>query len=380
MSSTSALFTEIPVSSLPDFILESEHFKDWRALCPNETMFAMPSNLVFDTLDINTNEDLYRIIECEAQYLFTKDARICILRKIEYYWENNPNASGLELPKLEASYFGDQVNGLFERLDSFMNAMLCMKKNYLELFEYIFQRDGQSCFYSSHPFCVFPLLYYAVINGHKEILVRGIELGCPFKFDLLEPALSKGHTEVAKILVDEIKRRNIRVSTSTFLDIVSNGNRASLAFLLDTFIEDINEFCFVRCDGRLIKSAMKNVEMFRELIDRGVCRPDVKEFARELIDCFIENNYCIDVLRMIETRFEFTLAEYVKVKYLGKNKPYIPEQVIKNDNLELYEHMRSAGYLSHKEFINIAKYNKCKKLSPGLLKKHILTVDVVFRI
>ena len=124
-------FTEIPVSSLPDFILESEHFKDWRALCPDETMFAMQSDLVFDTLDINTNEDLYSIIECEAQYLFTKDARIRILRKIDYYWENNPNASGLKLPKLEASYFGDQVNGLFERLDSFMSAMLCMKNNYL---------------------------------------------------------------------------------------------------------------------------------------------------------------------------------------------------------------------------------------------------------
>jgi hypothetical protein len=160
---------------------------------------------------------------------------------------------------------------------------------------------------------------------------------------------------------------------------VSNGNRASLAFLLDTFIEDINEFCFVRCDGRLIKSAMKNVEMFQELIDRGVCRPDPKEFARELIDCLVENNYCIKVLRIIETRFEFTLADYVKVKYLGKSKPYIPEQVIKNDNLELYDHMRSAGYLTHENFVNVAKYNKCKKLSPGLLKKHILTVDVVFR-
>ena len=379
MSSTSSLFTEIPVSSLPVFIQESEHFKDWRALCPDETIFTMPSNLVFDTLDINTNDELSRIIECEAQYLFTKDARIRILRNIDYYWENNPNASCIVLPKLEMSYFGDQVNGLFERLDSFMNAMLCMKKNYLELFEYIYQRDGTSCFHSSHPFCVFSLLHYAVINGNKEILVRGIELGCPFKFDLLEPALMKGHTEIAQILVDEIKRRNMKISTSTFLEIVSKGNRTSLAFLLDTFVKDINEFCFVNCDGRLIKSAMKNVDMFQELIDRGVCRPDPKEFAKELIDCLVENNYSIHVLHIIETQFKFTLADYVKVKYLGENKPYISEQVIKNDNLELYEHMQSAGYLIHKEFINIAKYYRCKKLSPGLLKKHILTVDVIFR-
>ena len=101
----SSLFTEIPVSSLPDFILESEHFKDWRAICPNETMFAMPSNLVFDTLDINTNEDLYRIIECEAQYLFTKDARICILRKIDYYWEKYVDGDNQALSELYRPLF-----------------------------------------------------------------------------------------------------------------------------------------------------------------------------------------------------------------------------------------------------------------------------------
>jgi len=363
-----SLFPEVPVISLPDFILESENFKDWLLMFPDETLFIMPCEKVLNSLEIHTNQDVYDIIKIESLFLFSEKTRIEILRNIDLYWQNNHNASGLVLPEQDISYFGNQVKTLFDNHSSIV--LKCMKKNYIELFEYIYERDGESCLTNHSVFDVYGLLYYAVINGNREILLRGIKYGCLVTFKLLEPAIYKGHTEILHILIDEIKKNNIEINMTTVYQIIRSGTRESFALLLDNFVTDINDFCFRKDNGRVIYSAMSNINIFKELVSRNIQCPD-KIFAKGLIEHCVNQNKSIEMINLIGTHFGYTFADHYSEKYISKINPRIPEHVIKNDNIEMYNLLRSAGFLVTDELVNLANYYRCINLSPGLLKKHI---------
>lgn len=363
-------FIEIPITSLPDFIQESQHFMSYKELYPDETTYLIPSTMLLNSLEINSNEDFYRIIDVESQYLFSKNDRITILRNIDLYWQNNPNASGIILPTKNVSHFGNQVNALFDNMGSYMIAMKCMKHNYVELFEYLFERDGEQCLISTHPMHTTLLIYFAVINGHREILLKGIELGSPVNFKLLEPAILKGYTDILHILIDEIKKQKVEINMHTFYEIMKNGNRTAFALLLDNFVTDINEFCFRKDNGRVIYSAMQHIEILKELVSRNINCTD-KTFAKGLIEYCVNNNKSIEMINLVGTHFGYTFADHYNEKYIFKIKPNIPEHVIKGDNLDMYELLRSAGFLVTDDMVNIAYTCKNTKITPGLLKKHI---------
>ena len=45
---------DYPISTLPDFILESEYFKNWSELCPNEHMITLSNKMYLENLEIKT--------------------------------------------------------------------------------------------------------------------------------------------------------------------------------------------------------------------------------------------------------------------------------------------------------------------------------------
>ena len=72
-----------PVDTLPYFINDSAYFNNWRELCPNETVFPISTKLDIKELTIETKEDFNKLIEAEAQLIFTDEVHFQILRNVK---------------------------------------------------------------------------------------------------------------------------------------------------------------------------------------------------------------------------------------------------------------------------------------------------------
>lgn len=372
---TTLEYVYLPVATLPDFILESEHFRDWQALCLGEETFSIDTRIFITDLKIETKEDFNKVIECDAQLLFKSETRVEILRNIDNFWRTNPNASGLKLPKADMSWFSNQVITLFTERGSFMILMKCMKQNYIDLFEYIYSRDGESAFYTTHPFAVFPLLYYAIINNNIEILNRGLALNCPIRFDLFEPAIDKNNIEIVRILINVFKEKNLELRSSPFCFAAKKASKEIFSLLLDAYVTDVNEFCFNRCQKKIIMEALYNIENFKILLDRGL----YIEFPRDyetlemlFYEC-LKKSMPLETVLFLEERFEVKIDEFRKDKSkntLECDYLFINSIIIEKDNIDLYTYLRSRGFYVRDFAEDIAKEYNCLKITPGLVHLH----------
>lgn len=362
------------VSMLPEFILESEYFKNWRDLCPNERVIALSSKMNLSSLEINCNEDFYKIIECESLMLFSQKARIEILRNFDAYWSDNPNSSGLRLPVKNVSYFGDQLLGLLDNDEPFYAMMLSMKNDYRDLFEYVYQRHGASSFRSRHPFAVFPLNYYAIVNHNNELLSRALEIGCPIRGPknsgsmLFEGVIDKNNIEAAHILI----KHGIKIESNDIERAAEFASIELFRLILDTFIPDISEFCFKENKGRILYRAVKNIENLKELfLNRNICFDDVELWQNELLKFCIMKSMSLEVVKFIEGYFTYTLADYKK--RISKDDDwhkYISDNIVENDNFDLFIYMRGYGFIVCELSHFTAAQKKCVKLTPGFIKFH----------
>lgn len=360
--------TEYYTDSLPQHILDSEHYKDWRDLCPENTIYYMDNAIFAPTLSVNSNDDFYQIIKCDANFLFSSETRIQLLGTFDNYWRNDPNSAQLVLPKKGASYFGDQVIELFTtKGGAFMIMMSATKNGYRELFEYIYTRDGPAAFQSNHPFCVFPLMYYAICTNNNDILRRGIELDAPFKFSLIEPAIDKNNIEALQIVIQECKRRAIPLRMSSLGYAAKNASRETFAMILDAFVVgDINDFFAV---NSILYDALANPPNLEELVvKRGFI---IRATAADLLEYCIEKSLSIEVVRLIECQLGVSLTQYrASIPCEDRWKTYISDNVVKTDNYDLYMYMRSCGFLvCDLSPINAIDYG-CLRITPGLLKYH----------
>ena len=360
--------TEYYTESLPQHILDSEHYKDWRDLCPENTIYYMDNAIFAPTLSVNSNDDFYQIIKCDANFLFSSETRIQLLGTFDNYWRNDPNSAQLVLPKKGVSYFGDQVIELFTtKGGAFMIMMSATKNGYRELFEYIYTRDGPAAFQSNHPFCVFPLMYYAICTNNHDILRRGIELDAPFKFSLIEPAIDKNNIEALQIVIQECKRRAIPLRMSSLGYAAKNASRETFAMILDAFVVgDINDFFAV---NSILYDALANPPNLEELVvKRGFI---IRATATNLLEYCIEKSLSIEVIRLIESQLGVSLTQYrASIPCEDRWKNYISDNVVKTDNYDLYMYMRSCGFLvCDLSPINAIDYG-CLRITPGLLKYH----------
>ena len=289
---------DYPISTLPDFILESEYFKNWSELCPNEHMITLSNKMYLENLEITCNEDLYKLIECESLMLFSSKARVEILRNFNTYWMENPNSSGLRLPVKNCSYFGDQLLGLLEGDEPFYIMMYCMKNDYRDLFEYIYQRDGVKSFRSSHPFAVFTLNYYAIVNHNNELLDRAIEIGCPLRGPkssssmLFEPVIDKNNIEAARILI----KHGVKIEGAEIERAAEFASIELFRLILDTFMPNINQFCFTENKGRILYRALKNIENLKEMfLNRDICFDDIELWKNDLLKFCITKSMSLEV-------------------------------------------------------------------------------------
>ena len=364
-----------PVGTLPYFMRDSSYFTNWQELCPDETTFPITTKLDIKELKIETIQDFNKLIEAEAQLIFTDEVHFQILRNVDNFWRTNPNASGLKLPPKGMSWLGDQINTLFTNKGGYMIMLECMKKNYVKLFEYIYHRDGPSAFRSSGPFEPWSLLHYAASNNSIDILKRAIELNYPLKSDAVEKVIEKNNIEMAKVLINSFKEKGKELRIDVFYEAFKKASPEMLNLLLDAYVPDINHFCYVKNNKYILKYAIYNITNFKILLDRGLVIEYPRDYETiELLfyEC-VSNSLTFETVLFIEERFGVKISELRKD--ISKNKSgwdymYINAAIIEKDNIDLYTYLRSQGFYVLDFAESMVTDRNCLNITPGLMRLH----------
>ena len=354
---------------------DSSYFTNWQELCPDETTFPITTKLDIKELKIETIQDFNKLIEAEAQLIFTDEVHFQILRNVDNFWRTNPNASGLKLPPKGMSWLGDQINTLFTNKGGYMIMLECMKKNYVKLFEYIYHRDGPSAFRSSGPFEPWSLLHYAASNNSIDILKRAIELNYPLKSDAVEKVIEKNNIEMAKVLINSFKEKGKELRIDVFYEAFKKASPEMLNLLLDAYVPDINHFCYVKNNKYILKYAIYNITNFKILLDRGLVIEYPRDYETiELLfyEC-VSNSLTFETVLFIEERFGVKISELRKD--ISKNKSgwdymYINAAIIEKDNIDLYTYLRSQGFYVLDFAESMVTDRNCLNITPGLMRLH----------
>ncbi len=206
-----------------------------------------------------------------------------------------------------------------------------------------------------------------------EILCRGIETGCPLKFELLEASIAKNNETIFNILINEIKNQGINLKSSTFCYAAKNASQKMFKKMLDEFVTtDINEFCFIRCRGELVSHAIHNTDNLKELLINRNLGSKQKTIGRDLIQECLNKSAPLSSVIAIEDHFGFNLEQYRESRSEYSDlEYYINEEVVKRDNLELFTYMLSCGYLVNNFLEDVAVLNGTTKITPGLIRSHL---------
>ena len=364
-----------PIETLSYFIKDSVYFTNWQEVCPDETVFPISTKIDIKELKIETKDDFNKLIEAEAQLIFTDEVHFQILRNVDNFWRTNPNASGLKLPPKGMSWLGDQINTLFTNKGGYMIMLECMKKNYVKLFEYIYHRDGPSAFRSSGPFEPWSLLHYAASNNSIDILKRAIELNYPLKSDAVEKVIEKNNIEIAKVLINSFKEKGKELRIDVFYEAFKKASPEMLNLLLYAYVPDINHFCYVKNNKSILKYAIYNLTNFKILLDRGLVIEYPRDYeTTELLfyEC-VSNSLSFETVLFIEERFGVKISELRKD--ISKNKSgwdymYINAAIIEKDNIDLYTYLRSQGFYVLDFAESMVTDRNCLNITPGLMRLH----------
>ena len=373
---TTALQIEYSNSSLsdrltiPEHILESEHFKDWMGLYSStnilnqnesDNVFIIHEDMYLETLEIKSKEDILRIINIEAMLLFTPKHRIQILKNIYEFWIDNPESSGIVLPDIHISWFGNQVRALF--LEKNHLPIQCMKSNHVELLDFLIEKDGKETIDNSN--IVFTLLYYSVTNNHLEITEHGLKIGLKTSNDLIDVAITKKNLQMFNLLIEykvSYTKKTLKLAAeSDILDIYKHFlkecfeklDKSYFRYYVDNTLKNINnlEFLFFSCDLR------------SEL---------VKINGLYLLNECIQNAHSVQVITLIDRYYTMMMINgKTLIHELLKENKYMPDAIIEKNDLELYTYLRSIGFKVSNSALETALHYKTRNIAPGLIKKHI---------
>ena len=87
-----------------------------------------------------------------------------------------------------------------------------------------------------------------------------------------------------------LKKKNLEIRSSPFSYAVKKASKDIFSLLLDAYVTDVNDFCFNRCQKKIIIQALYNIENFKILLDRGLSI----EFSRdyETLELMFYENHC----------------------------------------------------------------------------------------
>jgi hypothetical protein len=360
-----------PVAALPEHYIESTQFKNWRDLFPEEPEFHIPDHLYVQDFIVRSQADLDKIIYADCAYGFTPKVHIEIFRNTERYWLEDPNSSPFQLPKKDVSWFSNQLITLFNEKEATI-VMQCMKYNYVELFDYVVERDGNAALNGRSMLNVFSLLYYAVCNNNKEILKRGIDLGCLLSDDLFKPALEQQNFEIMHMLF----KHDIPITKRTEKEFCELASPEMFQLFLEVYTG--------KCKKKhidLLRRSLYNFDNCEKLLTYIDISTLSKDFVFELLKVFAIESINIEVVRLIEGHFGVTMKDFIEANddFQYRSSNFMPLEIIIKDNLDLYLHLYNSGFWITEETYDTARYYLCKKITPGLIRKHLNINNKILR-
>ena len=360
-----------PVAALPEHYIESTQFKNWRDLFPEEPEFHIPDHLYVQDFIVRSQADLDKIIDTDCAYGFTQKVHIEIFKNTERYWCEDPNSSPFKLPQEGKSWFSNQLITLFTETVSTINIQ-CMKLNYVALFEYIVERDGPAALYGRSTLNVFSVLYYAVHNDNLEIFKRGVELGCLISDDLFKPAIKTNNFEIMTMLFE----RNIQINKNIEKEFCEKASPEMFELFLENYVN-----VYKKAPSDLLRLSLYKFDICEKIVKRVQPSTVSVDFVFELLKVFAIESINIVVVRLIEAHFGTTMKDFMEAnkefKYRSSN--FIPQEIIVRDNLGLYLHLYESGFWITEQTYETAKYYLCKKITPGLIRKHLNINNEILR-
>ena len=349
---------DYPVATLPDHITKSGHFKEWREMFPDETVFPFLNNQFVETLEIHCQADFDRIIDADYLFRFTRSTRIEILKRMYTYWSEDPNSAPMTLPIKDKSWFSGQVLTLFSERETTI-AMACFKRNYVELFDYLLERDGLEP-HDYGMYNVFSLPYYGVMNNHIEIVRRGLEVGCKTSMDLFDVAIDKKNLEMFNLLVEF----EVYYTPKTVIIAAKIGLPEMYEYFLR---KSENKPIF----PQFVLATLYNLDNLKYLLlTSGIVSDYISVNGANGVKLLKE---CLLTVRSLET-IQFLEKHYdtsiQQIRIEAGGYLYIDDAIIKKGDYELYMYLRNNGFETSPHSAAIALENKCNSISPGLLKKH----------
>jgi hypothetical protein len=345
---------------LPDHILESTHFINWRTLFPDDTEFHIHGDMVFPDFNITCQADLDRIIATDDFFGFSKKTRIEIFGKIEEYWNTNPNSAPITLVEHDTSFFANQVRALLED----HNIMpTCMKFGYIELFDYVYENFGRA----HDSFESDTLLYYAVVNQNVEMIGRCIEIGLKITSCLIRPAINTGNLEIFKLLLDN----NVQILFANESDICEHAPPNMFKLFLEDHVSKRG-----KSPTTLLIHAVPNLKNLREILTNYDISSEPVNGPYQLLNECIVKSVSLDTVIFIEQYFDVTVKAFKA--YYNRNYSthyYIGNNIIYNDNLDLYEYLYKNGFKVDEEILRIAIKYRRLRITPGLVRKHIADIE-----
>ena len=334
---------------LPDHIIKSSHFTNWRALFPDDTNIDILDDVFISNFDIYSQVDFDRIIRADCYFGFQRDVYTTIFRNLDRYWREDPNSSPFTFTLCDknVSQLANQIITLFtERRSTLL--ITVMKLNQIELLDYIVERDGVEILQDGFSILGFPVLYYAVVNSHVEILRHGIAKGLIVTDDLLKPALEDGNLEIARMILERVDKISSRSKCAACKSAFPVMFRLFLEFYKDN-LED------------LLQYALHNFDNFKHLL--LLTGTKCRDIALKLLTTCTSTSIDIRVVLLIEDHFKVTMREL--------NNRFIQTNIIVDDNLDLYTHLYNSGFTVGEESFCLSVHYLCKKITPGLVRKHI---------
>ena len=362
---TSPLFSEYLISELPEHITESTHFTNWRNLFPNEPIFTIETSIYISTLEINSQEDLDKIINSDYVLGFNKKARMNIFKNLEIYWNENSNSAPITLPEKDKSFFANQIRTFITESSIEMIFISCIIHGYIELFDYIYEKENINI-NRNNTFNMYSLLYYAVLNENIEMIKRGLEIGLTITGSLLIPALKTGNTEIYQLLFDNKNVLDYRGE----LDICEHASPEVFKLFMDSYVNK-----YEKDPAKLVVYTVKNLVNMKELVlnyDMTTVNKIGNSFIYDLFDECIIHSTNIEVVLFIEEQFKVTIKEFKEYYNRQYSKHYsISINVIWNDNYELYNYLYSNGVLVDNVILQTVVRMRHHRITPGLVKKHL---------
>uniref|UniRef100_A0A6C0I718 Ankyrin repeat-containing protein n=1 Tax=viral metagenome TaxID=1070528 RepID=A0A6C0I718_9ZZZZ len=348
------------VDLLPAFITESGHFKTWRDLFPEETVFPFLKSKMVDTLELHSLEDFKKLIEADAMFHFGPDVQKQILKNMYNFWLDNSESSQLEMPIKDFSHFGNQVKALFSDSESIL-PVRCFQSNYVELFDYLLERDGLHRLDSGR-FPDYTLPYYGVTNNHIEITRRGLEAGLSVSKDVLDAAIKQKNLEMFNLL----REHKVKFTAKT----LEMAAKLGLPEMYEYFLR-----CAINNDmfkNYVFKTIHNKANLEYLLLRSGTDMTSIN--GTELLEECISETCGAEIVQMVNAYFTKPDDTKTLLETMCQFRPgsrHIKKQVVYNDDLELFVYLQSNGFLINEHLIDYAIENKTRKLTPGFLKRQL---------